>query len=126
MSDPDFVVPASLAAAGAAVPPSFEQAMAKLEDIVGQMENSKLPLEDLIRCYEEGTRLVKVCNERLAAAEQRIEIITREAAGEASPASEPPAPAPATKPIARDPKPTQDPPAPPGRSAKKNNEVSLF
>ena len=126
MPDPDPTVSAPPAAAGAAAPPSFEQAMARLEDIVGQMENSKLPLEDLIRCYEEGTRLVKVCNERLAAAEQRIEIITREAAGEAPPAGGPPAPASAAKPTVRDPKPTQDPPASPGRSAKKNNEVSLF
>ena len=109
-----------------AVPQSFEQAMERLENIVGQMENSKLPLEDLIRCYEEGTRLVKVCNERLAAAEQRIETITRDAAGEPPLSSEPPPGAPAAKPTPRDPKPTQDPPASPGRSAKKNNEVSLF
>ena len=126
MPDPDFAVPAPQVAAGAVAPPSFEQAMAKLEDIVGQMENSKLPLEDLIRCYEEGTRLVKVCNERLAAAEQRIEIITRDAAAEAPLASGSTASAPAAKSTAREPKPTQDPPAPPGRSAKKNNEVSLF
>ena len=126
MPDPDFAVPAPLAAAGAAAPPSFEQAMAKLEDIVGQMENSKLPLEDLIRCYEEGTRLIKVCNERLAAAEQRIEIITRDAAGEAPLSSQPPDPAPAPKPSVRDSRPPPDPPASPGRSAKKTNEVSLF
>ena len=101
--------------------------MERLENIVGQMENSKLPLEDLIRCYEEGTRLVKVCQERLTAAEQRIEIITRDAAGDPPPPGDPPAAAPAAKPTARDPKPTQDPTAsPPGRSAKKNNEVSLF
>ena len=90
--------------------------MERLENIVGQMENSKLPLEDLIRCYEEGTRLVKVCHERLAAAEQRIEIITRDAAGDPPLSSDPPAAAPAAKPTARDPKPTQDPPASPGRS----------
>ncbi len=102
--------------------------MGRLETVVGEMENSKLPLEDLIRCYEEGTRLVKVCTERLAAAEQRIEIITRDAAGEAPPASHPAADTPPTaaKPTVRDPKPAQDPPASPGRSAKKSNEVSLF
>ncbi len=63
-------------------PPSFESAMERLETIVEQMENSRLPLEELIRCYEEGTRLIKVCSERLSAAEQRIEIITRDAAGQ--------------------------------------------
>ena len=52
--------------------PSFESAMERLEAVVEQMENSKLPLEDLIRSYEEGTQLIKVCSERLAAAEQRM------------------------------------------------------
>ena len=69
-------------AAADPAPPSFESAMERLEAVVEQMENSKLPLEELIRCYEEGTQLIKVCSERLSAAEQRIEIITRDAAGQ--------------------------------------------
>ena len=107
---------------------SFEEAMERLETVVAEMENSKLPLEDLIRCYEEGTRLVKVCNERLAAAEQRIEIITRDAAGEtqlATYSAANTATPPAAKPPAPDPKPSPVPPSSSGR-AKKSNEVSLF
>jgi exodeoxyribonuclease VII small subunit len=38
-------------------------------------------LEELIVRYEEGMKLVKICQERLASAEQRIEIITRNNAG---------------------------------------------
>ena len=60
---------------------NFEQAMQRLEEIVEQMESGELPLEDLIVRYEEGMKLVKVCQERLAAAEERIEIITRNSAG---------------------------------------------
>jgi exodeoxyribonuclease VII small subunit len=60
---------------------NFEQAMKRLEEIVEQMESGDLPLEDLIVRYEEGMKLVKVCQERLASAEQRIEIITRNSAG---------------------------------------------
>ncbi len=60
---------------------NFEQAMKRLEEIVEQMESGDLPLEDLIGRYEEGMKLVKVCQERLASAEQRIEIITRNSAG---------------------------------------------
>jgi exodeoxyribonuclease VII small subunit len=60
---------------------NFEQAMKRLEEIVEQMESGDLPLEDLIVRYEEGMKLVKVCQERLASAEQRIEIITRDSAG---------------------------------------------
>src|SRR3954451_6871230 len=60
---------------------NFETAMDRLEKIVEQMESGKLPLEDLIVRYEEGMNLVKVCQERLASAEQKIEIITRNSAG---------------------------------------------
>jgi exodeoxyribonuclease VII small subunit len=60
---------------------NFECAMDRLEKIVEQMESGKLPLEDLIVRYEEGMNLVKICQERLANAEQKIEIIARNSAG---------------------------------------------
>src|SRR6266576_1740357 len=60
---------------------NFETAMDRLEAIVEQMESGKLPLEDLIVRYEEGMNLVKVCQERLVSAEQKIEIIARNNAG---------------------------------------------
>lgn len=60
---------------------NFEQALQRLEAIVEKMESGELPLEDLIVRYEEGMKLVKVCQDRLASAEQRIEIITRNSAG---------------------------------------------
>jgi exodeoxyribonuclease VII small subunit len=62
---------------------NFEGAMDRLEKIVEQMESGKLPLEDLIVRYEEGMKLVKICQERLVKAEQKIEIITRNSAGKA-------------------------------------------
>jgi exodeoxyribonuclease VII small subunit len=60
---------------------SFEKAMERLEAIVDEMESGKMPLEELLVRYEEGMKLVKVCQERLARAEQKIEIITRDHAG---------------------------------------------
>ena len=60
---------------------NFEKAMDRLEAIVEQMESGKLPLEDLIVRYEEGMNLVKVCQDRLTKAEQKIEIIARNNAG---------------------------------------------
>ena len=60
---------------------NFEGTMDRLEKIVEQMESGKLPLEDLIVRYEEGMNLVKVCQDRLANAEQKIEIIARNSAG---------------------------------------------
>jgi len=61
---------------------AFDSVMTRLEHIVEQMEAENLPLEELLARYEEGVKLVKVCEEKLAAAEKRIEIITRNAAGE--------------------------------------------
>ncbi|HEY6841845.1 MAG: exodeoxyribonuclease small subunit [Verrucomicrobiota bacterium] len=60
---------------------SFETAMERLEKIVEEMESSKLPLEDLLVRYEEGIKLVGVCNQRLAGAESRIETLSRPANG---------------------------------------------
>ena len=61
---------------------SFESAITRLEKIVEQMESDQLPLEELLARYEEGVTLVKACEQKLAAAEKRIEIITRNANGE--------------------------------------------
>lgn len=61
---------------------TFESSMERLERIVEEMESDQLPLENLLKRYEEGVKLVRVCEEKLKSAEQRIEIITRNAAGE--------------------------------------------
>jgi len=60
---------------------SFETAMDRLEKIVEEMESGKMLLEDLLVRYEEGMKLVKVCQERLVHAEQKIQIIARDHAG---------------------------------------------
>jgi exodeoxyribonuclease VII small subunit len=62
---------------------SFESALERLEHIVGEMEGDRLPLEELLGRYEEGTRLVKVCQDRIGAAEKRIELIAKNASGAA-------------------------------------------
>jgi exodeoxyribonuclease VII small subunit len=61
--------------------PTIEQAMERLEKLVEEMESGQLPLDKLIAGYEEGVRLVRLCQEKLDAAEQKIQIITRNAAG---------------------------------------------
>jgi len=62
--------------------PPFEEALKKLEGIVEAMESDELPLETLIARYEEGTRLAKVCQEKLAEAELKIQQLEKNAAGE--------------------------------------------
>ena len=60
---------------------TFEQAIEQLEKIVADMEAAELPLEDVLKKYEEGTRLVRFCNQKLEEAEKKIEILTRKADG---------------------------------------------
>ena len=81
--------------------PSFEQAMEELEEIVHLLEDSQLPLEELVQRYERGTRLLQVCTEKLDAAQQRIELIAARADGSAATTpfdpSQPADPAPAPR-----------------------------
>jgi exodeoxyribonuclease VII small subunit len=62
--------------------PPFEETLKKLEGIVEAMESDELPLETLIARYEEGTRLAKICQEKLAEAELKIQQLEKNAAGE--------------------------------------------
>jgi len=56
--------------------------MKKLEGIVSAMESEDLPLETLLAKYEEGTRLARACQEKLAEAEVKIQQLQKTAAGE--------------------------------------------
>ena len=63
-------------------PLPFEEALKKLESVVDAMESGDLPLENLLSRFEEGTRLVKVCQEKLEEAELKIQKLEKNAAGE--------------------------------------------
>jgi len=52
----------------------------KLELIVEAMESESLPLETLLQRYEEGVKLVQVCQEKLAGAELKIQQLEKSAA----------------------------------------------
>jgi exodeoxyribonuclease VII small subunit len=60
---------------------TFEQAIQRLEKIVADMEAAELPLEDVLKKYEEGTYLVRFCNSKLEEAEKKIELLTKKADG---------------------------------------------
>ena len=62
--------------------PPFEEALKKLEAIVEAMEGDELPLETLLARFEEGTRLVQICQAKLAEAEVKIQQLEKNAAGE--------------------------------------------
>lgn len=51
---------------------TFEEKLLALEAIVQKMENGNLPLEDTLKCYEEGIRLTRELNASLTDAEKRM------------------------------------------------------
>ncbi len=63
---------------------SFEDAMAELETLVGQLESGDVPLEKSIKLYERGDALKKHCEKKLAEAEEKVAQITKSADGTAT------------------------------------------
>lgn len=60
----------------------FEEALEKLESIVASMEDDDLPLQTLLERFEDGSRLAKACQVKLADAEQKIKKLEQNADGE--------------------------------------------
>ncbi|HKY33583.1 MAG TPA: exodeoxyribonuclease VII small subunit [Candidatus Polarisedimenticolia bacterium] len=60
---------------------SFEKALEKLEAIVRKLEEGDLPLDDSLKMFEEGVKLVRLCGGKLDAAERRIEILMKSEEG---------------------------------------------
>lgn len=61
--------------AQADLPHDFETALAQLEALVTKMESGELPLEASLAAYRRGVALTRVCQERLAQAEQQVSIL---------------------------------------------------
>ncbi|RPI71060.1 MAG: exodeoxyribonuclease VII small subunit [Geobacteraceae bacterium] len=59
----------------------FEQAMARLEAIVGELENGDLPLDESLKIFEEGIRLSKNCLKVLEEAERKVEVLVQDKNG---------------------------------------------
>ena len=56
---------------------SFEQSMARLEQIVRAMERGDVPLEESLKLFEEGTYLVRRCGSLLDGAELQIKQVMK-------------------------------------------------
>jgi exodeoxyribonuclease VII small subunit len=59
----------------------FEEAMARLEQIVRALEAGNLSLDESLRAFEEGSRLLRFCARRLEETERRIEILMQDEGG---------------------------------------------
>ncbi len=57
------------------LPQDFETALLQLEDLVASMESGALPLEESLAAYRRGVALTRICQERLAQAEQQVKVL---------------------------------------------------
>ena len=51
---------------------SFEESVARLDDIVKHLENGDMPLSESLSMFEEGTNLISACSKMLDEAEQKV------------------------------------------------------
>ena len=59
----------------------FETALARLEELVQELEQGDLPLEQSLKLFEEGIKLSRICHVRLEEAERKVEILLKDSAG---------------------------------------------
>ncbi|MFA4912100.1 MAG: exodeoxyribonuclease VII small subunit [Comamonadaceae bacterium] len=71
-------MPENKSADAQAVPQDFESALAELESLVAAMEDGALPLEASLAAYKRGVALSRVCQDRLAQAENQVRVLEGE------------------------------------------------
>ena len=60
------------------LPQEFDAALAQLEEIVAQMERGDMSLEASLGAYQRGVALTRICQDRLARAEQKVKVLSDE------------------------------------------------
>ena len=61
---------------------NFELSIKRLDEISASLERENVSLEDALALYEEGVKLVRVCNAQLEAAERKIKLLKMSPDGE--------------------------------------------
>ena len=62
--------------------PNFEESLAELEAIIGELEGGDLALDKMMERYEKGVRALEFCRKMLDEAEKKIEILIKTKDGE--------------------------------------------
>lgn len=60
----------------------LEKSLERLESLIDELEKGDLPLETAMKKFEEGVKLTRRCQAALKDAEQRVEILLKNAGGE--------------------------------------------
>lgn len=60
---------------------TFEEAMRALDEAVSKLESGSLTLDESLATFEEAVKLIKVCNEKINSAEQKVKMLIQNADG---------------------------------------------
>ena len=60
---------------------SFEDSLKRLEQVLESLEHGNLNLEESVKAFEEGVKLVRFCHDRLDEVERRVELLLKDEAG---------------------------------------------
>jgi exodeoxyribonuclease VII small subunit len=60
---------------------SFEGSLKRLEEVLESLEHGNLNLEESVRAFEEGVKLVRFCHDKLDEVERRVELLLKDEAG---------------------------------------------
>ena len=63
---------------------TFEEAMLELDNAVSKLESGTLSLDESLTTFEEAVKLIKVCNEKINSAEQKVKMLIENADGSVS------------------------------------------
>ena len=62
--------------------PEFETGLKRFEEIVKALEDGDLDLDSCLELFEEGVRLSRMCHQKLEQAEQRVQLLLKDASGQ--------------------------------------------
>jgi len=63
---------------------SFEKAMGELKEIITKLESGELPLEESIKLFEKGTKLIAYSHKKLNEIQKKVQILVKDKSGEIS------------------------------------------
>ena len=59
----------------------FEEALVRLEAVVGELEGGRVTLDESMKKFSEGMQLANLCAKKLAEAEKKIEVLVKQTPG---------------------------------------------
>ncbi len=59
----------------------FEKALAELKGIVAKLEAGDLELDESLKLFERGVKLIQICSKKLDDAERRVDIVMKSKEG---------------------------------------------